>query len=245
MHHDVKLSIIIPTFNEEMLLPRLLNNLSKQVNKNFEVIIVDGNSKDNTIEIARRFNNKFPLYIYNAKKSNVSYQRNFGAKKAHASFICFIDADSQLYNDFTKKIEKYSKIEELLLPKLASENGYFIHNMLIQFTNIFVAFSHTVKMPLSIGGHIFISKRLFAELKGFNEKLFICEDHNLIKRAYQKDIHPIFLKDVKVIISARRIEHEGLVVFIYKMLYSSFQQLRKGEITKPIYAYEMGGQRYK
>ncbi len=55
-------SIIIPTLNEEKLIPRLLRNLSIQKEKNFEVIVVDAFSKDKTKNKVLEFKNNFPLF---------------------------------------------------------------------------------------------------------------------------------------------------------------------------------------
>jgi len=70
-------SVIIPTLNEEKFLPKLLNDLKRQKEKNFEIIVVDGNSSDKTKEAAEAYKKHFPAFKFlTAKKANVSYQRN-------------------------------------------------------------------------------------------------------------------------------------------------------------------------
>ena len=49
------LSIIIPTYNEEYLLPKLLESIKKQNFTDYEIIVADNNSKDNTVKIARKY----------------------------------------------------------------------------------------------------------------------------------------------------------------------------------------------
>jgi len=51
-------SIVIPTLNEEKYLPNLLNDLTKQKEKDFEIIVVDGKSEDRTIDIAIKYKKK-------------------------------------------------------------------------------------------------------------------------------------------------------------------------------------------
>src|SRR3989344_1216243 len=90
-------SVIIPTLNEAKFLPNLLKDLSKQTNQDFEVIIVDGKSKDDTLKKAESLRTQLPqLVILENAKRNVSHQRNLGAKHAQGKVLLFVDADSGL-----------------------------------------------------------------------------------------------------------------------------------------------------
>ena len=89
-------SIVIPTLNEESSLPKLLSDLSLQTFKNFEVIIVDGNSEDKTIIKSKYYSKQFiSLTIITSKTRNVSTQRNKGGKIAIGKYIVFMDADER------------------------------------------------------------------------------------------------------------------------------------------------------
>ena len=61
-------SVIIPTLNEERYLQKLLQDLTKQQDKNFEVVIVDGNSEDNTQGVAQDFEDKLVIKVIFSKK---------------------------------------------------------------------------------------------------------------------------------------------------------------------------------
>ena len=80
MDHLPYFSVIIPTLNEELYIPNLLTDLTHQKVFNFEVIVVDGKSSDKTKLIVGLFKNKLPLTFLESSKSNVSLQRNMGAK---------------------------------------------------------------------------------------------------------------------------------------------------------------------
>lgn len=58
-----RFSVIIPTLNEEKFLPNLLTSLSEQTEESFEVIVVDGKSKDKTVAVAESFKKKLPLRV--------------------------------------------------------------------------------------------------------------------------------------------------------------------------------------
>lgn len=90
-----KYSIIIPTLNEEKLLPHLLKKLNEKDLKekyNFEIIISDGGSNDNTIEIASKYADHV-VQKKNGTKQNISMGRNLGAKTASGDIFIFYNGD--------------------------------------------------------------------------------------------------------------------------------------------------------
>jgi len=99
------ISVVIPTYNEEKDIGDLLESLTKQKFKNFEVIIVDNYSNDRTIEIVSRFKGRLNMRIYKIK-SNVSKARNFGAEKSRGKIIVFLDADNIVKEDYLFNIYK-------------------------------------------------------------------------------------------------------------------------------------------
>jgi len=99
-----KFSIIIPTYNRALLLKRCLESLCNQTYKNFEVIICDDGSTDNSKEIAAQFENRLQLkYIYDANWGGPARPRNNGLKVSSGEWICFLDSDDWWRED---KLEK-------------------------------------------------------------------------------------------------------------------------------------------
>lgn len=247
MIQNLFFSVIIPTLNEEVYLPKLLSDFTKQRLKNFEVIIIDANSEDKTREKALKFSKYFLLEFYGVSKRNVSFQRNFGAQKAQGKFLVFLDADCRVNTIFTGKL--YADILQkkglLFLPTLTTEVQSAKNKVLFKMINSVIELSQSLTKPLSCGGSIFIAKNLFSDLRGFRENLYMSEDHDLIQRARKIGIKANFLRDVKVAFSLRRIAKEGQVSVLYKYLLALIYMLFNGKITSKIFMYEMGGGRYR
>ncbi len=92
-----RFSIIVPVFNAEKYLERCLNSISIQTCKDFEVIVVDDGSSDNSKTIYDAFKNtdsRFRLFFID--HGGVSRARNEGLKWAVGDYVCFVDADDQI-----------------------------------------------------------------------------------------------------------------------------------------------------
>lgn len=247
MKNYIFFSIVIPTLNEADYLPKILSDLVQQRQRNFEVIVVDANSNDHTVEKALVFSKNLPLEVYCVKKRNVSYQRNYGANKAHGEYLIFLDADTRINTTFTRNL--YMNIREkkghIFLPTLTAEERSAKNTVLFKLINFVVELSQSLNKPLSSGGCIFISHFLFLKINGFNEDLYVGEDHNLVQKARKIGHRARILKDVNVVFNMRRIKKEGEVTVLYKYLLATAYMLVNGEITDKIFMYEMGGDRYK
>src|SRR5437868_10767389 len=95
------LSIVIPAYNEENYLKACLDSVAKQSLKPDEVIVVDNNSTDRTVEIAKRY--KFVKVLYEKRQHQVFAQAT-GFNAAKGEILGRIDADSILSPDWAKKI---------------------------------------------------------------------------------------------------------------------------------------------
>lgn len=98
----MKLSVVIPAYNEERYLRRCLQSLSEQVVVPDEIIIVDNNSTDNTVAIAQ----EFPTRIIRESRQGIIYARNTGFDHACFELIARTDADTLLPHDWIKKIQQ-------------------------------------------------------------------------------------------------------------------------------------------
>lgn len=241
------ISIVIPTLNEEEYLPGLLQDLQNQTKKNFEVIVVDGKSVDQTKKRAMVFAKDIDLTFLEATKRNTSYQKNFGAKHARGVFLFFLDADNRIGKDCMEKLQGYidreKKLLYLPLPKPSNEN---LFNMILFAISIKAVIGlQKVGKALSFGPAILIQRELFERIGRFDEAAYVSEDHNLIVKAYKAKVKVRFMKDVNFIFSMRRFESEGALKVTTQYVIFTWLTFFKGVVYKSSIPYKMGGQEYK
>lgn len=98
-------SIIIPTYNRANEIGRCILSVIKQTYNNWEAIVVDNYSTDDTEKIVKSFNDNRIRYYKNHNYGIIAVSRNFGIDRAKGSWICFLDSDDSW---------KYNKLEKLL-----------------------------------------------------------------------------------------------------------------------------------
>ncbi len=240
-------SIIIPTLDEEKFIPKLLKCLKNQSFKNFELIICDGASLDQTIKIVSSFSRFFPkLTILENLKRNVSYQRNSGADKAAGKFLVFFDADVAIGRDFLKKVYKHIiKKESLLLTTwLEADSNDFLAETMVLIENIAISLSKFTKKPFLPGFNIIVERNTFFTIGRFDERIKLAEDFYFAQRAKKKGITLRCINDAVLTCSLRRFRKEGTIEVLYKYLTSLIHIVFKGPITRNLFEYQMGGAAY-
>ncbi|PIW73168.1 hypothetical protein CO005_02905 [Candidatus Roizmanbacteria bacterium CG_4_8_14_3_um_filter_34_9] len=242
-------SVIIPTLNEEKYLPNLLDDLTKQKEKNFEIIIVDGKSEDRTIDVAMKYKNKYLIKAVISQKRNLCYQRNLGAKNSTGEYLVFLDADSRIkknyLSDLKKYIDKYS-YSFLTTYQLPDDNDSF-NLILAQIANYGLEILKLINKQMAPGYNFVILRNIFIKLKGFNEKTTISEDHDLSIRIQNAGIKLHIIPKKLVKWSFRRVKKDGYVNIFLKYGIASFYTILLGEITNKKLGYQaqMGGQYFK
>ena len=111
-----KISVIIPIYNCEKYLKRLIDSILSQSYANFELILINDGSKDNSGEIIKTYQDK-RIKILDKENTGVSDSRNKGLEIATGELICFLDSDDYVSPNYFETIisyfEKYPKIELL------------------------------------------------------------------------------------------------------------------------------------
>ena len=227
------ISIIIPAFNEEGYLPKLLECIKKQTFTDYEIIVADADSKDKTRQIAKKYG------CMVVKGGMPAAGRNNGAKAAKGDILLFLDADSLIDPDFLKN--SLSHIENKKLD-VAGSYLYPLSNKLIDkiFLGIFNGWSYLTQFfyPNACGTGIFCRRWLHEKINGFDETIKLSEDMDYVKRCGKLGKFRI-IKNSKVVYSMRRYNKEGRFKVGLKLLLSAFYRPLFGEIRSDLFKYNL------
>ena len=95
--NDNLISLIIPVYNSEKYLKKTLDSVRNQSYRNFEVILVDDGSTDNSPEICDEYGQvDARFHVFHIKNGGVSHARNFALSKIHGQYCAFLDSDDLL-----------------------------------------------------------------------------------------------------------------------------------------------------
>lgn len=97
-------SIILTTYNRSQFLPRAIHSVLQQTFNDFELIIIDDHSTDNTPQVVAEFNDNRMTYIQQDHNQGVSTARNTGIKQAKGEYLCFLDDDDEYLPEFLQEV---------------------------------------------------------------------------------------------------------------------------------------------
>ena len=96
-----RFSIIVPLYNAERNLLDCMNSIKAQTYSDFEVIVVDDGSTDDTLHVLDNYRGKDDrFHIYHQEHRGVSSARNLGLQYVKGNYICFVDADDQIASTY-------------------------------------------------------------------------------------------------------------------------------------------------
>jgi len=201
----VKLSIIIPTYNEEKYLQKLLESIKSQSFTDYEIIVADAESTDNTRKIAESFGCK----IIDGGLPGTG--RNNGAKIASGEYLLFLDADAVLTEDYLESAitEFDEKNLDIAITQIEPISNSKTDKILHDLANFFMKSVESIR-PHGAGCYGILTKKSFHEtVGGFDESLDFGEDSDYIYRIGKMGNFRV-LRKPKLLVSTRRLEKEGI-----------------------------------
>lgn len=174
-----KVSVVIVNFNGKTLLEQCLDSLFKVNYDNFEVILVDNNSTDKTVEF---ITSNYPSITLIKLDSNKGFAEpnNIGAKIARGAYLLFLNNDTIVTPNFISEMvntnesdKKIAMCQSLLLKSdnTVDSSGDFIDELGVCYNS--KSLTHEIREISSArGASMLIQKKIFDELGGFDEKFF-------------------------------------------------------------------------
>ncbi len=187
-------SVIIPTYNRAKLLKIAIDSVLSQSFTDFELIIIDDGSTDDSKQVVERFKGGRISYI-NKAHQGVTPARNQGIKEARGEFICFLDSDDRFRKDKLEitheYIKKYPQYKIFHTEEIWYKNGGLLSQKAYHKKPSGDVFNSAVKLCCVSISTAAIKREVFDQIGVFDEKLPACEDYDFWLRVSAK--FPIFL----------------------------------------------------
>ncbi len=173
-----EISVIIPVYNKEKYIQNTLESVLRQTFTDFEIIIIDDGSTDDSMDIATSF--KHPaIRIFRQKNQGVSMARNKGASLAKGNILAFLDADDLWLPEHLETLKKLSnKYPEAGFFATAYSIRYnhqlkkdFIGNFDKTYQLIPKFYQYSYEFPLFFTSNFAVRKKVFLETGGFKKEV--------------------------------------------------------------------------
>ncbi|MFA6993764.1 MAG: glycosyltransferase [Patescibacteria group bacterium] len=183
------ISFVIPTLNEASVLEKTLINLKRLTFCPAEIIVSDGNSRDQTQAIATRLGARLVVYR-GATRQTIANGRNLGAAAASGDYLVSMDADviinkpNEFFSVLLDKFEKNSRLAGLTVSlKVLPEDETWADKVIFKLVNtVFFLINNVLPFGGASGEFQIVRASAFRQVGGFNEKLVVAEDNDFFHR---------------------------------------------------------------
>ena len=187
------ISLIIPVLDEEKILENTLKIYTKEIRRkyNFELIVSDGGSKDNSVEIAGKYADCVVVHRENRRQS-IAEGRNKGAEKANGDILVFINADTvpvnldyflEYISSWTEISNKYHESSALACKvTVAPEEKNWKDSVFYTLHNFYVRMLNAFGVGMGRGECQIVKSEIFKQVKGYNSKIIAGEDFDFYRR---------------------------------------------------------------
>lgn len=216
---SVKISVVIPAYNEENTIARCLRSLVEQSlpRSDYEIILVDNNCTDNTIKIAQTFPG---ISVIHETTPGVGAARRHGWEVARGTIIASTDADCEVPRHWLKKIityfDQHPNVVAVSAGYVFYDRDFFINTVVKIFERSLVALSWFLAggVMAMTANNMAVRRTSYHQTSGLDAALQFGEDLNLAKKLHQLgSLKWLFNNRVKT--SARRYQNLDLSVVPY------------------------------
>lgn len=231
-----ELSIIIPTYNEALLLPRLFASLKEQTGVVCEIIVADAHSTDATRDLAIAAG----AHVVDGGMPGVG--RNAGAAIARAPYLLFVDADILLPSPhtLTQTMQLLREGASLVSARVnADTTGTWADRVVFGLYNLTSQWKKGSVHPVTHGFFIAIEKLLHEKIGGFDPTILLAEDLDYGHRAcatgarYQQ-------ASFFILQSPRRLHRDGHLRILITNMLVGLHMLFRGPVRTNLFRYTFG-----
>jgi glycosyltransferase involved in cell wall biosynthesis len=194
-------SVVIPTFNRAMKTARAVASILYQTFTDYDIIVVDDGSKDNTREVLRQFGAKI-RYIAQPFNRGVSAARNRGIRESNAPWIAFLDSDDYW---LPRKLElqmaffrAHPRAAICQTQEIWIRNGRYANPKKRHQKPSGDVFEPSLRLCLVSPSAVMLRRSLMEEVGFFDEDLPVCEDYDLWLRIACR--YPVYLIEDRLIV---------------------------------------------
>jgi len=235
-------SVILPVYNQEKYLKETIESILSQRYKDFELLIVDDGSTDNSPAIIREFQQKDQrVHAYFENNSGKSLSTNFLVSKAKGELCAFLDADDVMLEDRLLKQVKYHRANPGIAAsschcyyinekgKMFGVQRYSVGNHVAQYNS---TFKNEEFIICSYTG-LMVKKKVYLEIGGLQKKFEPCEDFEFLNRltdgGYRLSVIPNVLMKYRIHQSAITVKQPLLVLDTIDFVKHCIRLRRSGE----------------
>jgi glycosyltransferase involved in cell wall biosynthesis len=225
----VRFSVVIPAYNEEKYVHRTLRSLRKQVFTDFEVIVKDGGSHDQTVKIAKKFADK----VVSVPDSSAADARNQGARYAKGEILVFTDADTSLPSGTLERFNQLMNNEQVVGAscRKVPQTRSLLDRLLYEFVNLSTFVSCKMGLGGAHGNCMLVRRSVFEQVGGFNPDIIVAEEQDLVRRALKFGRY-VFLLDSCVFENPRRLRQWGRLRLYRAWFTGMFRSFKAGKKQK-------------
>jgi glycosyltransferase involved in cell wall biosynthesis len=228
----VKVSVIIPTYNHALYLTKSIESVYNQSYTDFECIVINDGSTDNTTEVLDNLKDKYPeLIIISKENGGLSSARNVGIKKSNGDLVCFLDSDDywlpdKLLNQVSQILQGYDCVYSNYIffdeNKIETENNEIISEDLTYYDFI-------SRNPITgSASSIMIRKECINKVGFFSTKLRSLEDLDYWFRLFNSNFKfkAILEKDVMIMKRLNGNMSQDYITMYFTHLHVFYSQLK-------------------
>jgi len=225
----VRFSVVIPAYDEAKYISRALSALRQQSFADFEVIVKDGLSQDETVSVAKKFTKK----VFSKHDSSAADARNQGADYAQGEILVFMDADTLLLPDTLARFSSLldnQKIVGASCRKVPLSSSV-LDRVLYEFVNFSTWFGSVIRVGGAHGNLMLIRRTAFEAVGGFNPDIIVAEEQELVRKSLGFGKYA-FLFNIWVYENPRRVRQWGRLRLYRAWFVGMFKSFRVGRRQK-------------